>query len=96
MAFLSAERVAATSAVKTADDLTIPNNASQVVLQSDTQDVRYTMDGSTVPTQTSGMILIVGEQPEDFLINDLYKIQFTRGAGSDGYLNLHYYAGRDV
>ncbi len=94
--YLSYEQVAATNVVKTAAALTIPANATMVELQSDTQDVRYTMDNTTDPTQTSGMILLVSLPENTFLIEDLKRIRFVRGAGTDANLNIHYAAGRDV
>lgn len=93
MSYLSYERVAATDDVKDADDLTIPNTATHAELQADTQDVRYTMDDSSDPDQSSGMILIVGLEAKAFLIDDVRNIRFHRGAGSNGNLNLHYFTG---
>lgn len=88
--FLSFEQVSALITVKTVSALTIPGEATRVSLQADTQNVRYTMDDSTDPAQTSGMVLIVGNPPEEFLIADLRRIKFVRGSGSNGNLNLHY------
>ena len=96
MSYLYVEQVAATASVKDVDDLNIPNNATWAELQADTQDVRYTMDGATNPTQTSGMVLLTTEDPSFFLIEDVKQIKFVRGAGSNGNLNLSYGAGRDV
>lgn len=96
MAYLFEESIAATASEKNLADLNVPANATGADLQADTQDVRYTMDGTTVPTQTTGMVFVVGNEPEPFLIEDVKNIKFVRGAGSDGQLNLHYWAGRDV
>ena len=94
--FLGYERVVATNAVKTENDLTIVGNATWVELQADTQDVRYTMDNVTDPAQANGMILLTTAEPKQFLIEDLKRIRFVRGAGTNGFLNVHYAAGRDV
>ena len=94
--YLGFEQEAATSSEKTVSDLTIPVRATHAELQADTQDVRYTMDNSTTPTQTSGMVLQPEDQPKQFGIDDVRRIRFVRGAGSDGNLNLHYFGGRDV
>lgn len=94
--YLSYEQVAATSTVKTQSDLTIPENASHAELQADTSDIRYTMDNSTDPTQATGMVLQPEDQPKQFVIDDIRRIKFVRGSGSDGKLNIHYFAGRDV
>jgi len=94
--FLSFQQVAATSSVKTQSALTIPGGATHAELQACTQNVRYTMDNTTDPTQTSGMVLITTESPKLFLIEDVKRIRFVRGAGSDGNLNIHYVGGRNV
>jgi len=99
--FIGYEQVDVTAAVKTAANLTIPAKATHVRAQAETSDMRYTMDNSTTPSQTLGMILTttavgIDDVTETFLIEDLRRIKFTRGSGSDGKLNLHYFAGRDV
>ena len=94
--YLGFEQEAATAVVKTVADLTVPANATGVEIQADTQDVRYTMDDTTNPTQTLGMIFLVTDGPKPFLIDDLLRIRFIRGAGADGNLNFHHFAGRDV
>ena len=94
--FLGYERVIATGAVKTENDLAIVSNATWVELQADTQNIRYTMDNTTDPAQAHGMILLVTAEPKQFPIEDLKRIQFVRGAGTNGFLNVHYAAGRDI
>jgi len=96
VSYLYTEQVAATASVKDVDDLNIPAKATWAELQADSQDVRYTMDSVTTPTQTSGMILLTTEDPSYFLIEDVKRIKFTRGGGSNGNLNLAYGSGRDV
>lgn len=73
-----------------------PKNATLVELQADVQEIRYTMDGSTDPTVSTGMILLVTEPPKLFSIEDLSRAKFFRGAGSDATLLIHYLSGRDV
>ena len=94
--FLGYEQVTAGAAAKDVDDLTIPAGATHAQLQASGQSVSYTMDGTTVPTQTAGMFLLVAAPPQDFTIDDILRIKFVRGAGSDGQLNIHYFGGRDV
>jgi len=94
--FLSYEQVVASNVVKTLADLTVPANATMAVLQADTNDVRYTMDDTTDPTQTSGMVLLTSLPAELFLIEDINRIRFVRGAGTNGNLNIHYFAARDI
>lgn len=91
--FLSSEEIIADASVKDVSALTIPPTATSALIQSDTNDVRYTMDGGSTPTQDTGMVLVNGLEPEDFLIQDIRQIRFTRGAASDAVLNIHYYNG---
>lgn len=94
--YLSYQQVAATAVVKTRAALSPPANATFAELQADTQPVRYTMDNVTNPTQTSGMVIAVADKPKWFLIEDILRIRFCRGAAGDGNLNIHYGGGRDV
>lgn len=94
--FIGFEQVAVSTSVLTATALTIPAKALGAELQADTADVRYTMDNTTAPTTTSGMILLTTEAPRQFSIDDLKRIKFIRSGGADAKLNIHYFAGRDV
>jgi len=94
--YLSFEQIAVTSSVKTSADLTIPANATHAELQAVTQNVSYVMDNTTTPTQTSGMMFVTTNEPKLFVIDDILRIRFVRGAASDGALSVHYLAGRDV
>lgn len=94
--FLFYEQVAATDVVQTAAALAIPANATHAELQACTQDVRYTMDNATNPDQAVGMVLDTDNPPKLFLIEDVARIRFHRGAAVDGALNIHYLAGRNV
>ncbi len=95
--YLSFEQVVADASVDTVAELTIPSGATHAEIQADTQDVRYTMDDSTAPTQTLGMIFDATNPtvPKSFVIDDIRRIRYTRGAGSDGNLNIHYFGGRN-
>lgn len=92
--YLSFQQVTATASVKTVANLTVPPAATHAELQASGQDVRYTMDDATDPTQTSGMVLATTHEPKTFLIEDVRRVRFVRGAGSDGALNVHFLAGR--
>lgn len=94
--YLGYEQVVADSSVKNAAALNPPGKATYAELQADTQDVRYTMDNATDPSSTTGMVLATTHDPKQFQIDDVKRIRFTRGAGSDGNLNLHYFSGRDI
>jgi len=88
VSYISYEQVEADSTVKTATALTIPNLATFAMLQADTAQVRYSLDGVTAPA--SGKRLIPGLVPEIILIPDLKNIRFQREGGSNGNLNIHY------
>jgi len=96
MSYLSFEQVVADSSIDSVTELTVPSNATHAELQASGQNVSYTMDGSTDPAQTAGMFLLTTEHPKLFLIEDVKNIRYTRAAGSDGALNLHYFAGRNI
>lgn len=99
MPFLSYQQVEADNTVKSASDLTVPNNATHAELQASGQNINYTMDDSTDPVAgagNAGMVLLTTEAPKLFLISDVNRIRFIRGSGSNGQLNVHYYSGRNV
>jgi len=89
--------VEATSTVKT---LLVPETANDghyVELQAENGPIRYTMDGSTTPTQTYGMVLLeTSITPMLVSIADLKNMQFCRGSGSNATLHLHYTGGRAI
>ena len=94
MAFLSYEQVVVDGTVKDIDDLTIPATANGAMLQAEQAgDVNYTMDGSTSPSATLGMALVVGNDPEQFLVEDIRNIKFTQSSVAT-LLNIHYFGGR--
>ena len=94
--FLGFQQVVAGASVKTVTDLNIPANDTHAEVQADTQTVRYNMNNATDPTQTVGMQFLVTSEPKSFLIEDIRRIRFIRGAGSDGNLNIHYFGGRNI
>jgi len=98
MAYLKYEQIVVNADVKTVDDLTFPDSDTSgtagAELQADTRPVRYTMDGAGVPAQGVGMVLAVADPPKYFTNDDLRTIKFTRGAGTNGNLNVHYVGGR--
>lgn len=93
--FVGYEQVVVDNHEKTQADLTIPANTTKVMLQAGSGEVRYTMDLSK-PTQTIGMVLHPSLAPEEFLIEDLKRIRFTKGSAANTVLNIHYWTGRDV
>lgn len=89
--YLSYQKVTADSSVKDVDDLTIPDGCVGAEVMAADNDVRFTMDNTTTPSTSDGMILLKGDSPKDFLIEDLRRIKFTRGVAADAYLLLHYF-----
>jgi len=96
MAYLGYEQISVSNSVLDIDDLTVTAHSTQAELQADTANVRYTMDGATDPTTSSGMLLLTTSDPKTFLIQDVFNIRFIRDGGSDAKLNIHYFAGRDI
>ena len=96
MAFVGFNHVVVTNTVvKTVADLSLPTDPHGVRLQATGNDINYTMDGTEVPGGSVGMVLVVGNAPEDFNIDDLKNIKFIASAG-DAALEVHYYAGRAI
>lgn len=97
MAYLSYEQIDCSSpAVQDADALTIPASATHAELQAQAEgDINYTMDGTTQPGASSGMVLRSTDSPKTFLIEDLRNIRFVK-SGAATKLNVHYFGGRDI
>ena len=89
--FTRYEQIDVGAVAKDVAALTIPPTATHAELQADTGSVRYTMDG-TAPSSSFGMLLLVTERPQGFLVEDLRRIQFIQGSGA-AKLNIHYYSG---
>lgn len=87
------DQLAVSNTVLDVDNILIPDSATHAELQADTQPIRYTMDGATDPSQTSGLILRTDKAPKKFTIGDLRRMRFVRGAASDAALNLHFING---
>ena len=84
------QKVSVSSAVQTAGSLAGGVNAKNVELQARTGNIRYTMDGVTMPTATVGMLLPNGSDPKAFSVEDLSRIRFCRDGLVDAELNLRY------
>ena len=86
------QQVSGGSSVKNAGALTIPAGTNKVKLQADTAVVRYTLDGTTTPSSSVGMLLEppgagVANNEIEILVDDLMLLQFY----TSGNLNIHYY-----
>jgi hypothetical protein len=84
------EQVAVSNTVLSRANFNIPNQVTHVELQADTANIRYTMDGYTDPTVSSGMLLLTTSDPKIFMADDLLKLRVIRDGGSDANLNMHY------
>lgn len=96
--YLSCQRVAVAAVVKDASAFTVPSGTTYVELQADTQNVRYTMDGTTTPSDTLplGMLFLTTQPPRQFSIEDFQNIKFIQDVGGTAALNAHFYTGRDI
>lgn len=92
MAFIGFENMTVTAAVKSVQAFTPPVTGilTSVALQAQTQNVRYTMDDATDPTVSTGMLLLTGQPPESFSVEDFQRIRFIRDGGANADLAVHY------
>ena len=75
--------------VKTAAEFTIPDGATFALLQAAPEgDVNITLDGTTSPGQSSGLILRTTMAPFQVLIEDFRNIKFARSS-SGAQTGLH-------
>jgi len=91
--------VVADATVKTVSGLNPPPEATHAEVQATENDVFYTMDGATDPTPGatgSGMVFRTAHEPKSFLVDDMKRIRFTRAAGADGKISVHWFGGRDI
>jgi hypothetical protein len=96
--YISYENLEATTIVQDVTALDVPVDATHAEIQAEVQNVRYTMDNLTNPSNHSGMILLTTEPPRLFDIEDVKRIKFiSDDVATSGRLNIHYYqAGRDI
>ena len=77
--------------VQDASDLTIPSGTYHAELQATIDgDINYTLDGSTVPGASSGMVFPANGIPKQVNITDLKNIKFVK-SGAGTHLNIHYF-----
>lgn len=92
--FVGYQQILANNQVKTVAQLTVPVSALAAQIQADTQNIRYTCDGTTAPTNNSGMVLLTTQPPLSITIEDLRNIKFIQSSGGAGNLNIHYLGAR--
>ena len=57
------------ASIASADELTVPDGATKLLIQASGADVRYTLDGTT-PTAAIGFTLVAGLGPVIILLED--------------------------
>ena len=92
--FLSYEQITVnTVTAQSISELTMPAGTQYVMLQTDIAGtIRYAMTGTGVgntPTNTVGMILNIGLEPQKFGADEIQKIKFIAGTANTK-LNVHY------
>lgn len=96
--FVGYQQIQVGPGILTSTALTIPATATGAVIQAETQNIRYTMDNATSPTQTFGMVLrattaaFAADVAKAFHIDDIQRIRFTSGAAGIAVLNVHYFS----
>lgn len=91
-------QVAVADVVLTSAAFNLPDgNATAALLQAETGNIRYTLDG-TQPTETFGFLLLTTTPPLELLIEDVSRIKFIKAAGAAGAvkLNAHFFGGRNI
>jgi hypothetical protein len=94
--FLHFQSILVNGNVKDADDLEIPDRCTGAQIMAIDNDIRYTMDGSTTPSDSVGMVLMKGDAPKEFDLDDLRNMKFIRGTSSNAYLGIHFRGVRDT
>lgn len=83
----SHEQITGLNTVKTP---TLPAGCRKALVQAETQNVRYTVDGTT-PSSTNGILIIAGQAPVSITVEaGLDTIKFIEATAS-AKLNLLYY-----
>ena len=57
-----------------------PADSDKIMIQCDTQNVRYTLDG-TVPTATVGFLLLTTQPPVVIAVSDTTRLRVIEAAG---------------
>ena len=86
-ACLGHQQVTGLSGVKT---LTLPAGARQAHLQAITQDIRYTLDGTT-PSSTNGLLLSAADYPTPITLEQGLAIAKFLEATASAVLNVAYF-----
>ena len=91
--FVAYQQIQVGAAVKDASAFCIPAGAAGAMLQAETRSIRYRMDNGN-PTQTAGMILLAGDWPKEFLVEDIARMRFCQTADGPTVLNVHFFGGQ--
>ena len=95
--FIGFEQIAVDgSTVHEASELDIPAQATSAQIQAGAGDIMYTMDESA-PGGSRGMVLETGNNPIEYLIEDIRRIRFCGANGAAAsHLKVHYFCGRQT
>ena len=88
--FVGFEQITVSSTVLDKTSLTIPAKTTHAVMRVSGNHMRYTMDGTTVPTTTNGMLMSTNDSSALFLVDDLLNIKMIRDGASNATLMIHY------
>lgn len=95
MPFISFQSETISSVVKTADEFSIPPEATFAIVRASGDVIRYTLDGTT-PTATTGMrLLTTKHKQKQLLVDDFRQIKVIRETG-DAVLNVQFYTGCEI
>lgn len=86
---LGEQRITAAT-LASATPLTIPAGANQAECWADTANVRFTRDGSTVPTGSVGGLIIAGAHQPTVFKGNLADLQFIAASGSPNLYIIYY------
>jgi hypothetical protein len=96
MPFSSYGYAEATTTVKTIAAVTVPGEALWCEIQAEGNAIRYTLDGSTNPTATSGMRLLTTSAPTQLAIETVRNIRFRCEGTTTAILHFHWVVGRAI
>jgi hypothetical protein len=85
--FVPVDSPAADTSISTATTLTIPSNASGIIIQAFTADVYYTIDGTTATTD-NGFLLSTSDSPVRI---DLYPGASISVISTSGAVRYHFF-----
>jgi hypothetical protein len=90
--FVPVDSPAADDSISTATTITVPNDATGIMLQAFTEDVYYTLDGGTTATSSNGFLLGTND---GVLRLDLYPGASISVISASGEIRYHFFRTTD-